>query len=146
MWNVHLKPEKWKQNAPLWHFQASIPFGMEEEFEEWLTLVMDVNTFSKIALGWALWGPLSWMPRFMAHGLAINLQEFPRKSWIKTRYLFPSFAWITRTWICHQLQNLVKKLLKSPLHQFPGEEISFISPYGNCRQHTLRTPERKIKS
>lgn len=38
------------------------------------TLVMAVKTFSRIALGCAFCGPLAWIFRPMAHGLAINLQ------------------------------------------------------------------------
>lgn len=39
------------------------------------TLVIAVNTFSKMALGWAFCGPLACILRPKAHGLAINLQR-----------------------------------------------------------------------
>lgn len=39
------------------------------------TLVMAVKTFSRMALGCAFWGPLAWIFRPMAHGLATNLQS-----------------------------------------------------------------------
>lgn len=38
------------------------------------TLVIAVKTFSRIALDWAFCGPLAWIFRPMAHGLAINLK------------------------------------------------------------------------
>lgn len=38
------------------------------------TLVIAVKTFSRMALGCAFCGPLAWIFRPMAHGLAINLQ------------------------------------------------------------------------
>lgn len=38
------------------------------------TLVIAVNTFSRIALDWAFCGPLAWIFRPMAHGLAMNLK------------------------------------------------------------------------
>lgn len=59
-------------------------------------LVMDVNTFSKIALGWALWAPLSCMPRFMAHGLAINLSNNSRTAKIPS-----ASGKAERTWLAH---------------------------------------------
>lgn len=41
----------------------------------WTTLVIAVKTFSRMALGCAFCGPLVWIFRPMAHGLAINLQK-----------------------------------------------------------------------
>lgn len=38
------------------------------------TLVIAVKTFSRIALDCAFCGPLAWIFRPMAHGLAINLK------------------------------------------------------------------------
>lgn len=39
-----------------------------------ITLVIAVKTFSRMALGCAFCGPLAWIFRPMAHGLATNLQ------------------------------------------------------------------------
>ena len=38
------------------------------------TFVIAVKTFSRMAFGWAVCGPLAWMLRAMAHGLAMNLK------------------------------------------------------------------------
>lgn len=43
------------------------------------TLVIAVNTFSKMALGWAFCGPLACILRPKAHGLAINLQRITKQ-------------------------------------------------------------------
>lgn len=44
------------------------------------TFVMDVNTFSSTALGWALWATPGWMWRLWAQGLAIHLSKTSRRA------------------------------------------------------------------
>lgn len=46
----------------------------EEKAPKYTTLVIAVKTFSRIALDCAFCGPLAWIFRPMAHGLAINLK------------------------------------------------------------------------
>ena len=43
------------------------------------TFVIAVKTFSRMAFGWAICGPLAWMLRAMAHGLATNLKKKKKK-------------------------------------------------------------------
>lgn len=42
--------------------------------EDTPTFVIALKTFSRMAFGWAICGPLAWMLRAMAHGLAMNLK------------------------------------------------------------------------
>lgn len=74
------------------------------------TFVIAVKTFSRMAFGWAICGPLAWMLRAMAHGLATNL---------KKKKKIVSYSFYSRSY-CHQLHII-------QLSQQSADRISWVN-------------------